>query len=407
MKIDFKKPKYLMPLLLLPFMFLLNYGILSFSEEEEPDMDEGKTEIQVDIGNVSEEVSNSKIDDKLDAFRSRYKRAYGYTAIENLKLDVDDSVLGESSYNLTERRMLDSIDNALRNSLSSPSFPQEQTSYSNPGSSGTHQPDAFIPEEDKALDKEIQQLQGVTQQNEDNKAKYEDPMELFRAQMALIDSISKANDPNLQEAVIENKEMPTELPQRQKLKVKKTKSPSTHFNTVGKTDESTLIKAIVDEDLKKGISGNRVRIRLLEDIQVGKTTLKQGSYLYALISGYESQRVKLSITTVKTEDKILPVQLHIYDNDGMEGLYVPASSFREFSKELGANSAGGVNIRMNQGSSSMDQFYMSTLQKLVTSTSQAMSKAIRQNKANLKYGTFIYLVDPDDLSENINDITEN
>src|SRR5690606_27957066 len=406
MKIDFKKPKYLMPLLLLPFMFLLNYGILSFSGEEEPHKDEGNTDIQVDIGNVSEEVLNSKIDDKLDAFRSRYKRADGYTAIENLKLDVDDSVLGESSNNLTERRMLDSIDNALRNSLSSPSFPQEQTSYST-GSSGTRQPTDFIPGEDMALDKAIEQLQGGTQQNEDNKDKYEDPMELFRAQMTLIDSISKANDPNLQEAVTENKEMPAELPQRQKLKVKKATNPSTHFNTVGKTDESTLIKAIVDEELKKGTLGNRIRIRLLEDIQVGQTTLKQGSYLYALISGYESQRVKLSITTVKTQERILPVQLHIYDNDGMEGLYVPASSFREFSKELGANSAGGVNIRMNQGSSSMDQFYMSTLQKLVTSTSQAVSKAIRQNKANLKYGTLIYLVDPDDLREEINSITAN
>jgi conjugative transposon TraM protein len=407
MKIDFKKPKYLMPLLLLPFMFLLNYGILSFSEEEDLDKDEGKTEIQVDIGTVSEQVRTSKIDDKLDAFRSRYKRADGHTAIENLKLDVDDSDLGESSYNLTDRRMLDSIDNALRNSLSSQALSQEQPSYSSPGFSGTDHPAVYIPEEDKALDKAIGQLQGGTQTKEDDKAKYEDPMELFRAQMALIDSISKANDPNLQEAVTENIEIPIQIPQPTKLKVKKTTSPSSHFNTVSRTEESTLIKAIVDEEIKKGTLGNRVRIRLLEDIQIGKATLEQGSYLYALISGYESQRVKLSITTVKTQDKILPVQLHIYDNDGMEGLYVPASSFREFSKELGANSAGGVNIRMNQGSSSMDQFYMSTLQKLVTSTSQAMSKAIRQNKANLKYGTFIYLVDPDDLREEINSITAN
>src|SRR5690606_23360586 len=131
--------------------------------------------------------------------------------------------------------------------------------------------------EDKALDKAIEQLQGRTPMKEDDKAKYEDPMELFRAQMALIDSISKANDPNLQEAVTENKEMPTELPQMQKLEVKKAKSPSTHFNTVGKTEKSTLIKAIVDEEIKKGTLGNRVRIRLLEDIQIGKTTLKQGS----------------------------------------------------------------------------------------------------------------------------------
>jgi len=407
MKIDFKKPKYLMPLLLLPFMFLLNYGILSFSAEDEPDNKQGNTEMQTDIGNVSERVRNSRIDDKLDAFRSRYKRADGYTAIENLKLDVDDTNLEESSYNLAERRILDSIDNALSNSLRTPPSPQEQTPHSTPRPLNSHQPTALILEEDRALDKAIAQLQGGSQQKEDDKAKYEDPMELFRAQMTLIDSISKANDPNLQPPITKTEEMPTQLPQLAKFKVKKAENHTAHFNTVSRKEESSLIKAIVDEEIIKGTLGNRVRIRILEDIQVGKTSLKEGSYLYALISGYESQRVKLSITTVKTEDKILPVQLHIYDNDGMEGLYVPASAFRDFSKELGANSAGGVNIRMDQGSSSMDQFYMSTLQRLVTSTAQAMSKTIRQNKANLKYGTFIYLVDPDDLREEINSITAN
>jgi len=396
-----------MPLLLLPFMFLLNYGILSFSAEDEPDNKQGNTEMQTDIGNVSERVRNSRIDDKLDAFRSRYKRADGYTAIENLKLDVDDTNLEESSYNLAERRILDSIDNALSNSLRTPPSPQEQTPHSTPRPLNSHQPTALILEEDRALDKAIAQLQGGSQQKEDDKAKYEDPMELFRAQMTLIDSISKANDPNLQPPITKTEEMPTQLPQLAKFKVKKAENHTAHFNTVSRKEESSLIKAIVDEEIIKGTLGNRVRIRILEDIQVGKTSLKEGSYLYALISGYESQRVKLSITTVKTEDKILPVQLHIYDNDGMEGLYVPASAFRDFSKELGANSAGGVNIRMDQGSSSMDQFYMSTLQRLVTSTAQAMSKTIRQNKANLKYGTFIYLVDPDDLREEINSITAN
>ena len=61
---------------------------------------------------------------------------------------------------------------------------------------------------------------------------------------------------------------------------------------------------------------------------------------------------------------------------------------------------------MQQNPSSMDRFYMSTLQRLVTSTSQAMSKTIRQNKANLKYGTFIYLIDPDEMMEELNTNTE-
>src|SRR5690606_20676947 len=232
MKIDFKKPKYLMPLLLLPFMFLLNYGILSFSEEEEPENNEGNTEIQVDIGNVSEQVRNSRIDNKLDAFRSRYKRADGHTAIENLKLDVDDSALGESTYNLAERRMLDSIDNALSNSLQTPPSTQELTPPSAPGPLNSHQPTALIPEADQALDKAIEQLQGGRNEKESNQPKYKDPMELFRAQMTLIDSISKANDPNLQPLITKTEEMPTPLHQRTKFKVKKAENHTAHFNTI-------------------------------------------------------------------------------------------------------------------------------------------------------------------------------
>ena len=145
----------------------------------------------------------------------------------------------------------------------------------------------------------------------------------------------------------------------------------------------------------------RPRIRLLEDIQIGARELPKGTYLYAWISGYEPQRVKLTVSSVMVGDKILPIALNIYDQDGMEGLYVPASSFREFSKDLGGNVTGGMNLQMNQGASSMNQMYLSALQKVFTSSSQAVSKRIRQNKANLKYGTVIYLIDPEQLNSDI------
>src|SRR5690606_33501938 len=224
-------------------------------------------------------------------------------------------------------------------------------------------------------------------------------MELFRAQMAVIDSISKANDPQYQKA---HEEVPEkEIVQQPKIKVSKASSSHEVFNTVRVGEDNSFIKAIVDEDIEKGTLGGRLRIRLLDDIMVGGTLLEKGSYLYALIAGYDSQRVKLSITSVMLDDKIFPINLSIYDNDGMEGLYVPASVFREFSKDLGGNTTGGMNIQMEQDPSSMNQLYMSALQKIFTSSSQAMAKSIRQNKVNLKYGTFIYLIDQEELNENL------
>lgn len=399
MKIDFKKPKYILPLIALPFLFLLNYGLLSFSKDTGITSEEGTAELQESIGDVSEQIQNSRIDDKLNAFRSRYKNADGYTAINNLKLDVEEREVIESQYNEEEKRMLDSIDNALKNSIY-----QSQTEVLSftPKQYSKRTVPPSISSEDEELLKAIEQLQGEHQQERgyDDSPRYDDPMELFRAQMAVIDSISKANDPQYQEMRIE--EVPEkEIVQQPKIKVSKASNSHEVFNTVRVGEDNSFIKAIVDEDIEKGTLGGRLRIRLLDDIMVGGTLLEKGSYLYALIAGYDSQRVKLSITSVMVDDKIFPISLSIYDNDGMEGLYVPASAFRDFTKDLGGNAAGGMNIQMQQDPSSMNQLYMSTLQRLFTSSSQAMSKTIRQNKVNLKYGTFIYLIDQEELNENL------
>jgi conjugative transposon TraM protein len=143
-----------------------------------------------------------------------------------------------------------------------------------------------------------------------------------------------------------------------------------------------------------------LRIRLLDDILIGNAIVGRGTYLYALISGYEAQRVKLTISSVMIDDRIFPIKLSIYDVDGMEGLYVPASAFREFSKELGGNTTGGMNLTMQPNSDELSQLYMSALQRMFTSTSQAVSKSIKKNKANIKYGTSVYLIDTNELQEN-------
>lgn len=395
MKIDFKQPKYILPLILLPFMLLLNFGMQSFSSEEEMEDDRGKADLQESVGDVSDQVRNRGIDGKLDAFRSRYKRADGYTAIKNLRVDVEqeDEIL--SQYNAAEKRMLDSIDLALKNTWNQPRPQMETRPEPSLGTNYTPSPQT---NEDEVILHALNQME--SHKNTKEKARYEDPMDLFRAQMSLVDSISRANDPAFQltEPV---KELKVEIPQTSRLKVTKTSQPDKHFNTVRKSFQSSFIQAIVDQDIRKGTMGERIRMRLLDDIKVGATVLKKGTYLYAWISGYEQQRVKLTISSVMVGDKILPIALNIYDQDGMEGLYVPASSFREFSKDLGGNVTGGMNLQMQQDPSSMNQTYLSALQRVFTSSSQALSKRIRQNKANLKYGTVIYLIDPEQLNQDI------
>lgn len=127
----------------------------------------------------------------------------------------------------------------------------------------------------------------------------------------------------------------------------------------------------------------------------GKFLVKKGSYLFAEISGFTGQRVTLTVRSIMQQGRILPVRLEVYDNDGLPGLYVPASAFREFSRELGSNSSQGITLQ--QQAENNNQLVMSLLQKMFQSTTTAVGKLIRQNKAKLKFNTLVYLIDPEGL----------
>ena len=175
--------------------------------------------------------------------------------------------------------------------------------------------------------------------------------------------------------------------------VKRIMQSSDYFHTVSENDpQPDLIKAIIDENIK-AVDGSRVRLRLLDDVQVGSLTMPKGSYLYAEMSGFSGQRVKGTVKSVLLYDEIVKVSLSLYDTDGLEGLYVPRSTFSETAKDV-ANGAVSSNMTINQGSynNSLSQWGMQAIQNAYQRTTSAVGKAIRRNSATLKYGTFVYLV---------------
>lgn len=224
-----------------------------------------------------------------------------------------------------------------------------------------------------------------------------DPMDLFKKQMAYMDSMGKAADPSYIAQQKEKKR--TEegvLVGKNVLRISRSAEVSGEFNTISVREKQQLITAIIDEDIT-GYSGSRIRLRLLEEVYAGKSLLTKGTYLYARISGFSEQRVQLEINSVHCAGKILPVKLLLYDLDGLPGSYVPASAFREFSKGLGASSVQGFNTM----GSALDQneFVMSTASRLFQSTSSAIANMVRKNRAKLKYNNQVFLVDPRDLQK--------
>jgi conjugative transposon TraM protein len=228
----------------------------------------------------------------------------------------------------------------------------------------------------------------------------QDPVKYLKQQMLVMDSLEKARDPEYQ----------AKLMAEQKLKANQQKMDeflnstfnvsksgiNSEFNAFYKEQENSFIKAVIDEN-NKGFLGSRIRFRLLEDIFVGNRKISKGSILYGQISGFSMQRVDLKIVSVFTKGEILPVNLSIYDLDGMKGLYVPQSLFRDMLREMGSNSVQGTQMDMGG-----EGFFTSLASKLFTSTSKSIANLIKTNKAQLKYNSYVFLIDEKQLKNTQN-----
>jgi len=385
MRINFKQPKYILPLILLPFLCLFFFVFHSGAAKKL-----GKAKpvagLNGTVGEVAPDIQKKQLEDKLDAYRNTYKESDGMTPVTVLPTEKSSDPSYDNHYNEKEKRMLDSINLAMKSRFSN--------SQASPSKSGR----IYSPQ-DQAV---AQALQGLSNRQRNQQTggnapvqPAKDPMELFKQQMAYIDSVNKTNDPAVKaerqkkeaqaKAAAEHKDEPA-------LAVSKAAGTAANFNTVMPQKPDDFIKVVIDENVT-GYAGSRIRLRLLDDINVGRYLVPKDTYLYALISGFSGQRVTLSVKSILFNGRLLPVKLEVYDLDGLEGLYVPESAFRDFTKDLGNNTIQGVTID-NGGTGSMaQQFAMSTVDKMFESTSSAIANIIRKNKAKIKYNSYLYLID--------------
>jgi len=405
MKINFKQPKYIFPLIALPFLFLFFWVYTQSSSAEKPEL-EIQEGMQDQIGTASAEVQKKAFDDKLQAYTDQFKEADGMTAVN----PIDDSGLAPPSsgaaFDTFESSRLDSIDRQMKSRFSGGGLPHaDGPSFAALGNHRMSAQDRQLAEALSSLNRP--QNSGYNPYSSYNPpigspdgattpVKEKDPMEMFKAQMRYMDSVTKASDPEYTAEIKRQADLAKAEALRKsqpKLEVLKEKEFSDVFNTLMPGKKESFITAVIDENVT-AYAGSRIRLRLLEDIRAGNTQVRKGTYLYALISGFGDQRITLTVQSILQDGKILPVKLDIYDADGLPGLYVPESAFREFSKDLGGNSMQGVNL---QGSSTGDQFLMSGIDKVFQSTSSAIASMIRKNKAKVKYNSYIYLIDSEAL----------
>ena len=388
-KINFKQPKYMLPAILyFPILFTGYFVIDMFytekAEIEDPTMQ--STEY------LNPNLPQAKVKDELDGKYESMLKSYGkiddFSAIENIDSEEEEQLEEyESQYTETDLESLDST--ALAAQLRAEEM-QRQLQLS--AERGNSMQDGEMPLALSETERLIQELQREKEMREGLERALAQARE---AGQNATETASQAGEVTVNGTITYNENAintPSDNDETLEV-VKRTRQTSDFFNTLSENEpQSNLIKAIIDEDIK-AVDGSRVRLRLLDDIEIGSVVMPKGSYIYAIMSGFGSQRVKGSVKSLLYKDELIKVSLSIYDTDGLEGLYVPSSSFRETSKEV-ASSAMSGNISMNQGSyeNSLAQWGMQAIQNAYQRTTNAISKSIKKNSAKLKYGTFVYLV---------------
>ncbi len=400
-KINFLQKKYVLPLIALPFLIFIAYMINQFKPTEEHsnlvEIEELNAQLQDPTSTPT--ASNNTTGGKLNALKQRLRREGDFTGIQNVETEVvqDEMIQNSSSlYTTEEMRTIDSINQV--NAIRAEELKQNVDRYR----SQDFTKQESVPTQTTPTQKDLLAQQ---QPESEELSPEEIQKRKIEEQMRRLDSITNARSTkagqNARQAIEETTTQIIEHPehhtyQEQTVEVKRSKEVGNpYFNTVGNYDYNLGISAILDEGLKV-VQGSRVRIRLLEEITLGEYRLKAGEYLYGIVSGFTAQRVMISITSIMVNGKPTKVNLSVYDIDGMEGFYIPQSAFRDAAKEAGSK-ASQQNINVNSGvGSGIAQFTYKMLQDLYQSSTQALGKNIRENKAKLKYATQVYLVNKDE-----------
>lgn len=109
--------------------------------------------------------------------------------------------------------------------------------------------------------------------------------------------------------------------------------------------KSGTIMAVVHNE-QTLLGGSVIKLRLLQEVFVNGDRIPAGSFVFGN-SSIDNERLKVSVSSIQYQNHLYPVELTVFDMDGIEGINIPGSSGREVVKQSadqGIQSLGGLSF---------------------------------------------------------------
>ena len=255
-KLNFKQPKYIIPLIVLPFVMFFGYqGNQMLSKDDKKEIK--KDELSTSLGETQDSILS-----KNEAYDQFFEKKDDRTMLDGLDKENDSMNIYSDNLDAKQKRYIDSLnyvrkqqekrDNEMRKSYYNPTAPK----YSNDDKDYKRSADIIRMLNDGGSGKTSQdKYDSRTADNYYKKDNSEnDPVKNLKKQMLMMDSLEKSRDPKFQaqykaEQTLKKNKEKMEKFLNSSLTVKKA-GISNEFNTISVKKEPNYVKAVIDEDIK-------------------------------------------------------------------------------------------------------------------------------------------------------------
>lgn len=145
-------------------------------------------------------------------------------------------------------------------------------------------------------------------------------------------------DKNVEEQLISS----LEVSNQKSSDVIKTNSFYSLDDVIGNDEVQNALEAVIHET-QFIVNGSIVKLRLTNDLFINGTLIPKNSFVFG-IAALKGERLEVKIKTIKFRNSIFPVELAVYDMDGLDGIYIPGAINRDVAKASADRSIQNLGI---------------------------------------------------------------
>lgn len=177
-----------------------------------------------------------------------------------------------------------------------------------------------------------------------------------------------------------------------------TVSNSTYLNESQQNGFYSLVESVMTNETHNSIpavihetqtlvAGSTVKLRLTTDVYINGVLIPKDNFLFgeALLTG---ERLGIKINSIYYQNSLFPVELSVYDMDGMHGIYIPRAITRDVAKQSADRTIQGI------GLTTMDQSLgVQAASAGIEAARDLISKKVKLVKVTVKAGYQVLLRD--------------